>query len=286
MNEKFVGIDFGGTNIKIGCFDLDMKLLSKKSVESKIDKGPKVVVERMAEATKKLVAESNLSMESVEAVGIGAPGPLNITEGLIVAAPNLHLFRNTPIRQMLSDQLDKPVVLENDANAACWGEFVLGAGKGVMDMAFLTLGTGIGGGIICNGQLVHGFKDNAAELGHLIVCEGGRVCGCGQKGCVEAYASANSTAARATEAVQSGRQSSLGKALEENGEITCRDVFEHSAAGDELAKEITEGTADMLGMLCVDIFHVTSPQRIVLGEDAGIIGSAALANQAWQDKKL
>ncbi len=324
MSEIFVGIDLGGTNIKVGCFNSALELICKTSAATEADMGPAVVVDRIGETTEKLLADNSLSIEAVEAVGIGAPGPSNIAEGIILAAPNLPQFRNVPLRKMLSERLGKPAVFENDANAACWGEYVVGAGKGADDMVFFTLGTGIGGGIISNGELVHGFSDNAAELGHIIICTDGRLCGCGQKGCVEAYASANATAARATETVQAGAESSLKKVLEENGKITCRNVFEHSAAGDAPAKEITEGTASALGLLCVDILHVTGPQRIVFaggmiaagdlllnrirhyfkhyiwplnpepleicfatrGEDAGIIGAAALAQHAKEQGKL
>ena len=322
MSEIFVGVDFGGTNIKIGCFNSDLNLICKTTVATKADMGPEVVVERIAQTTERLLSDNNLPAETIQAIGIGAPGPSKIDEGIIVAAPNLPLFRNVPLRRMVQQKLSKPVVFENDANAACWGEHVAGAGKGVDEMVFFTLGTGIGGGIITNGKLVHGFADDAAELGHIITHPGGRVCGCGQKGCAEAYASASATAARATEAVQAGVKSTLKKLLDANGKITCKDVFDHCAAGDILAKKIAEGTANALGLLCVDVLHVTGPQRIVfaggmiaagdlllsrikyyfkqhiwtlkpepleicfatLGEDAGIIGAAALAAQTCQNR--
>jgi len=324
MENILIGIDLGGTNVKIGCFDHELKLIAKTSVATKADMGPEVVVEKICETTEKLLAKNGLSADVIEAVGIGAPGPSNIAEGIIISAPNLPKFKNIPLRKMIGARLGRPIVFENDANAACWGEYVVGAGKGVRNMVFLTLGTGIGGGIISNGELVHGFNDNAAELGHIIIHPQGRLCGCGQKGCVEAYASASSTAARAAEAVQSGAKSSLKKVLDKNGEITCKDVFDHSAAGDTLAKEITDGTADALGLLCVNMLHVTGPQRIVfaggmiaagdlllnrirhffkqyiwplkketleicfatLGGDAGVIGTAALALHDWEQGKL
>jgi len=323
MNEIFVGIDLGGTNIKIGCFDSDLKLICKTAVTTKADMGPEVVVDRIGQTTEKLLADNGLSDEAIEAVGIGAPGPSNIAEGIVVAAPNLPLFKNTPLRKMVRERLGKPTILDNDANIACWGEYVLGAGKGVNDMVFFTLGTGIGGGIISNGKLVYGSAYNAAELGHIIIYPDGRLCGCGQRGCVEAYASANSTAKRATEAIQAGAQSSLKKVLDKNGEITCKDVYEHLKTGDKLAKQITDETAKALAIVCINMLHTTEPKRIVfaggviaagdvllnrikdyfneyiwslkaetveicfatLGEDAGIIGAAALAKQAKDEGK-
>jgi len=317
VKKIFVGIDLGGTNIKTGCFDSEIKLICKTSVPTEAEMGPKVVIERIAETIGKLLREGGFSIKDVAAVGLGCPGPARYREGIIESATNLPKFKNTPIRQMLEDKLGKPVVFENDANAACWGEYVLGAGKGVKDMVFFTLGTGIGGGIIHNGKLLTGCGDNAAELGHIIVYPDGRRCNCGQRGCVEAYASASNTAKRAAEAIEAGAESSLKEVLEKKGEITSRDVYEHLKTGDRLAKGITDETAKALAILCVNMLHTTEPRRIVfaggmiaagdvlldrikdyfneqiwflkketveicfatLGEDAGIIGAAALAKQ-------
>jgi len=318
VNEIFIGIDLGGTNIKIGCFDSDIKLISKTSVPTRADMGPEVVIAKMAETVEKLLADADLSLQDVTAAGIGTPGPAKYREGIIIRSTNMPEFKNVPIRQMLSSKLGKPVVFDNDANVACWGEYAVGAGKGVEDMVFFTLGTGIGGGIINDGKLLHSCGDNAAELGHIIIHPGGRKCNCGQRGCVEAYASANSTAKRAAEAIEAGAKSSLKKVLDEKGEITSKDVYEHLTAGDKLAKKITDETAEALAILCINVLHTTEPKRIVfaggmiaagdvllerikhyfnehiwslkkepveicfatLGEDAGIIGAAALAKQA------
>jgi len=316
----FLGIDLGGTNIKVGCLDSQLALIYKISQATNADMGPDVVVDKICETVDMLLSENGLTMDIIEGVGLGAPGPAKIEEGIVISAPNLPQFKNIPIRRIIHERLAKPTVFENDANAACWGEYVAGAGKGVRDMMFFTLGTGIGGGIISNGELIHGFSDNAAELGHMIIHRDGRPCACGQQGCVEAYASAGATAKRATEAVEAGAKSSLKKKLKENGEITCKDVFGHYAAGDRLATKIAEGTSSALGLLCVNLLHITGPQRIVfaggmiaagdillerirhhfrqhiwplkeepleicfatLGGDAGIIGTAALALHEYE----
>ena len=316
MSETFVGIDVGGTNIKIGLFDAELKLVSKTSVTTDADMGPEVVIDKMAQTVKEILAEAGLSLEDIVAIGIGTPGPARYSEGIIIRSTNMPKFKNVPICKMLNDRLGAPVVFDNDANVACWGEFAVGAGKDVEDMVFFTLGTGIGGGVVSNGELVHGCDENAAELGHMIIYPNGRSCNCGQKGCVEAYASADSTARRATEALEGGAESSLAKVLDETGRITSKDVYEHLAAGDELAKEIADGTAEALAITCINMLHTTEPQRIVfaggmiaagdvllnrirhffnqhiwtikkedkveicfatLGEDAGIIGAGALA---------
>jgi glucokinase len=318
MSEIYLGIDLGGTYIKVGCFNTQLKLLAKTSAPTEVEKQAGAIVENIAKAAEQCAAKAGASMNDVTAVGLGCPGPARYKEGIIEAATNFPTFRNVPIRKMLSDKLGaKTIVFDNDANVACFGEFTAGAGKGVNDMAFFTLGTGIGAGIISQGKLLRGSGGNAAELGHTIIYPDGRLCNCGQKGCAEAYASASNTAKRAAEAVEAGEKSTLKKVLDEKGQITCKDVFEHLKAGDKLAQKITDETAKALAILCINVLHTTEPQRIVfaggmiaagdillnrikdyfneqiwklkketveicfatLGEDAGIIGSAALAKQ-------
>ena len=317
MSDLYIGIDFGGTNLKAGLFDADMKLIAATSVPSG-DLNPEAVVENMAKTAEKLASDAGFALSDIKGVGVGCPGQINLTDGVVLSSPNIG-FENVPLRKMLNDRFGIPAVLENDANAAAWGEFVLGAAKDVQDLVFFTLGTGIGGGIVSDGKLVYGCSDEAAELGHIIMCpDSDRTCGCGQKGCAEAYASANSTADRAKEAVVKGQPSTLKDLLDKNGEITCKDVFDHAAAGDKLAQETVDGTARILALLCVNMLHITQPKRILfaggmiaagdallgrikhyfdqyiwtmkkedveicfatLGEDAGITGTAALAKQA------
>jgi glucokinase len=315
MANLLIGIDVGGTNIKIGCFDAHLKLLKKTSITTDADTGPQAVVKKMLAAIDKLVKESGFTSSDISAAGIGTPGPADYKAGIITNPTNMPAFKNVPIRQMLSDALNCPVDFDNDANVACFGEFTAGAGKGVTDMVFFTLGTGIGAGIVSDGKLIRGSGGNAAELGHTIIYPDGRLCNCGQKGCAEAYASASNTAKRAAEALQAGEKSSLKKVLDKSGQITCKDVYDHLRTGDKLAKKITDETAKALAILCINALHATEPQRIVfaggmiaagdillnrikdyfneqiwklkketveicfatLGEDAGIIGAAALA---------
>jgi glucokinase len=324
MSDTYVGIDVGGTNIKIGLFDSGLKLISKTSITTNADMGPDIVIGNMAGTVEELISKAGFTLENIVAVGIGTPGPAKYSEGIIIRSTNMPKFKNVPICKMLNEKLDAPVVFDNDANVACWGEYTVGAGKGVKDIVFFTLGTGIGGGIVSNGELVHGCDENGAELGHMIIYPDGRRCNCGQKGCVEAYASADNTARRATEAIEGGAESSLKKVLEEKGKITSKDVYAHLATGDKLAKEITDGTAKALAITCINMLHTTEPKRIIftggmiaagdvllnrikdffnehiwtlkketveicfatLGEDTGIIGAAALARHAQQQGKL
>ena len=315
MANYLLGIDLGGTNIKIGCFDTELNLAGKISVPTGEEMSPESIVDNFYDAANELLSRNSLSLDDVCAIGIGSPGSVNLRDGIVEAAPNFPLFKDTPLRDMVSEKLGKPTILENDANAACWGEYVVGAGKEVEHMVMFTLGTGIGGGIISDGRLIHGPTGGAGELGHLIIYPDGRACPCGQKGCVEAYASANSTAARAEEALKENKQSSLKAVLDEAGELTSKDVFDHAKQGDGLANEIVDGTAKALALVCTQMANATDPETIVfaggmiaageflldrinhfyqiyighlfgkgkiklcfatLGEDAGIIGTSSL----------
>ena len=324
MAQYYIGIDIGGTNVKVGVFDVDMKVVCKSSIPTESHMGAEDVVNRIIEKTKKLFSNTDADLESIVGVGIGTPGPADYPAGVLYKLANLPKFHNTPLRDMIATGLGCGAIMENDANVACWAEFSAGVGKGAESIVLFTLGTGIGGGIVNDGELVTGCEHNAAELGHVIIFPDGRQCNCGQRGCVEAYASAPSTVARAKEAIEAGAESSLKTVLQETGEITCKDLYDHLKSGDNLAKEVTDLTAKSLAIMCVNMLHVIEPSRIVfsggviaagdvlldrikyyfhkhlwklktetmeicfatLGEDTGIIGAAALAKHANEQGKL
>ncbi|MBN2211804.1 MAG: ROK family protein [Sedimentisphaerales bacterium] len=316
----YLGVDLGGTNIKAGIFSPECQLRDKSSAPCPQTDDPAEIVVAICDLSQQLLGDNNIPVKEVRAMGLGSPGPMNLKEGLVLKAPNIPALHNYPLGRKVSRRLGPPVLLENDANAACWGEFTQGAGKEVTEMVFLTLGTGIGGGVIANGKLVHGWKDEAGELGHMIIYPGGRLCGCGQKGCAEAYASASNIALRAMDIVRQDNQaSSLRAVLEQHQTLTAKDVFDHAGQGDRLAQSVVDEATDVLGLLCVNVLHFSQPQRIVfsggmigagapllegirrafqrhiwtmksetleicfasLGSDAGLIGAAALAIDAY-----
>ncbi len=273
--RRFVGIDLGGTNLKGGMADEDRQVLCKLSVPTEAERGPDHVIELMARLVDRVIDQAGLTRGDVEAVGIGSPGSMSHTSGIVIKPPNLPGWENVPLRDRIKDMTGLPTTLENDANAAAWGEFWAGAGRGTRHMVMLTLGTGVGGGIISDGRLMRGHFDNAGELGHWILQPGGRPCGCGQKGCLEAYASASYTAQRATEAVKAGESSSLTDVLRQEGEITSKHVVSAATAGDELAKRIFDETCHYLALAIVNIQHAVNCERVLLaggmiaaGEDA------------------
>jgi len=263
-NGYYVGIDLGGTNLKAGLLDAQANIKSKFSIPTGIERGRDQVVKNIIDAAKRAITESGINRNQVRGIGIGSPGPLSHRKGLIINPGNLPCLANTPIRQIVTEQTGIATTLENDANAAAWGEFWAGAGKGVSNLVMFTLGTGIGGGIITDGKLLRGHFENAAELGHILVQPGGRTCSCGQKGCVEAYASAYFLARRAEELIAEGKPSSL-KARVETGEMLMAEhIAEAAKAGDALAKQVWDETCYYLGLTIVNVQHLTNPERVVL----------------------
>ncbi len=263
-NTSAIGIDVGGTEIKGGLVTSDGHVVEKQSMPTEVAGGVDHVIGRMEILVEGLRRSATSASLEVEAVSLGMPGTLSRRRGVVIAPPNLPGWRDIPIVARLSSSTGLRVVLDNDANNAALGEYLCGAGRGVRDMVMLTLGTGIGGGIIVDGKLWHGSGENAGELGHMIVDAEGRVCKCGQTGCLEAYASASSTAARASELVASGEASSLKAIVDGGGTIDCRDVVEAAKAGDVVASRVWDATCRYLAVGCINIRHILEPERIVL----------------------
>jgi len=271
-----LGIDLGATTVKAGVVSAQKNLQATFAVETANQKGSDVL-ERIINCARQAVAQANLNLSDITAMGIASPGPIDIKAGIICDSPNIQGWRDIPLAKLLSEALGLPAVLENDANAAALGEYHLGAGQSVAVMAMFTLGSGIGGGVVIDGEVLHGAHGFAAELGHIILLPGGRKCGCGQRGCAEAYASANSTAARAVEALQQGRESSLGQLLPAGRQLTAKDVVDHARQGDTLAGEILDGTAYYLALLSLNVRAVVDPQLIVLGGGLAQAGDILLS---------
>lgn len=265
MSEYCVGIDLGGTYIKFGTMDRDQRVGPISQHATPRQGGAEAVFDVMADGVEAMLADAGVPKDAVVGVGIGSPGPLSISEGRIVSLPNLPGLDNAPIRDAVGQRVGKPAVLENDANAAAYGEYICGAGQGSRDMILLTLGTGLGGGIIQDGKILHGAHEIGAEIGHMIVEPGGELCGCGQKGCLERYCSATFIGQYADRLVREmGRPSSLKTALDERGKITAKDVVEARRQGDELAEEVWQRGMYFLALGCVNICRIFDPDEIVI----------------------
>lgn len=276
----FLGIDLGGTFIKAGVIDDEANILSKVSYATEREKGVDRVIERMCLASEKAIEEAGLSKSDIEAIGIGAPGTLNHKTGVILAPPNFPDWRNVPLRDRIGGYFNLPATLENDANAAAWGEFWAGAGKDVDSLVMLTLGTGIGGGIVIDGKLHRGSNDMAAEIGHIIINCDDRDCVCGQRGCVEAYASAMNMAKIAEELLKKEENSSslLREYLERGEEITAKVIRDCLDKEDILAKRIWDQTCRYLAIIAINIANMLDPEMIVFGGGMAEAGEVLIDN--------
>lgn len=264
MAPYFVGVDLGGTNIKSGVLDADAHVLSKLSVATEVDRGNAVVVGNIVNAAEAAIAKAGVERSQVAGIGIGSPGPMSHRQGLVINPGNLPCLKDTPLRDIMVGKTGIKTTLENDANAAAFGEYWAGAGKGVRDLVMYTLGTGVGGGVIVDGRMLRGHFENGAELGHMIVKPGGRRCSCNQQGCVEAYSSAYFLARRAEEMIKEGRPSSL-KPLVDKGELLMAEhIVEAAKGGDALAAQVWDEACYYLAVATVTMQHVTNPERVVL----------------------
>jgi glucokinase len=263
----FVGVDLGGTNIKVGLVDDLGRTLAHLSVPTEVRKGVEDGTARMGQAVKKVAADAGLKIADLARVGLGSPGEMDIPTGMLVKPVNLKGWNNYPIRDKLAEQCGVPVTFENDANAAAYGEFWVGSGRDYRSMALLTLGTGIGTGIIIDDVVIQGAHSCGGECGHVIIdcCENARLCGCGKRGHLEAYASATAVIKRTQELLDAGRKSSLKKHLADGGKITPKLVADEAEAGDALSIEIIDETARYLGVGIVNILHTVNPEGVLIG---------------------
>ena len=278
MSKVAVGIDLGGTFIKFALLDDRLRLAGSMKAPTPVDCGADGVIDAMIAGAKRLPIEQGVAPGDVVAVGVGAPGPLDLDAGVVIAMPNIPGFENVPVRERLSAGLDLPAVLENDANAAALGEHLLGRGRGATSMVLLTLGTGVGSGIVIDGKLLHGAHGLGGEAGHMIVDPDGEPCGCGQRGCLERYASAAFLAQYARRLIeQDGRASSLAAVLAAAGDINAKDVGDAARAGDALAAEVWDRAMRFLAVGCVNLCRIFDPDLIVLGGGLANAGDELLA---------
>lgn len=264
-----VGVDIGGTNVVVGLVSADggepvglrsTATASMESAESAVARIARMVDQVIADG----VVATGARRSDVAGVGIGSPGPLDLEAGVVLNPVNLE-WRDFPLRDRLSEAVGLPAHLDNDANCATWGEYWQGAGQGVHSLVGVTLGTGIGGGVILDGRLVHGASSTAGEVGHMTVDFQGRPCTCGSRGCLEAYASGPNIAARAREGVEAGRASLLTElAGGDPADITAVTVYEAVVRGDAYACEVMEETGRVLGAGVANIVNVLNPEMVVI----------------------
>lgn len=264
-----VGVDLGGTKISAGAMSADgSREIGTHTELTRAEQGADAVVARIAgmihTVIEQTIAETGATRDEFLGVGIGSPGPLDRAKGIVIITPNLG-WQNFPLRDRVSEATGLPATLDNDANCATLGEWWVGAAKGGRNVIGLTIGTGIGGGLILNGELYHGSSDVAGEVGHTTIDSTGRRCRCGNYGCLEAYASGPAIAERAREALAGGEGSLLSKmAGGDLSRITAQHVYEASKEGDEVARAVVRETARFIGIGVANLLNIFNPDVVVL----------------------
>ena len=268
MSKKYVvGLDLGGTKIYTVLVDLNGTIIKEKVVETLAFEGEEAVINRMMDTIDYVIEGTD--KELIKAIGIGAPGALDLKEGIVIESPNLP-FENFELVGKIRARYDLPTYLDNDANVATLGEYKFGAGKGTENMVFITASTGIGGGAVINGKLFRGTTGNALEVGHTIVANEGPRCGCGNIGCAEALGSGTAIGKRAKEAVATNVETSLKNY--EN--VTSKEVFKEAANGDRVAKNILETSLNYLGIAVANTITNFDPEKVVIG--GGVINGGSI----------
>lgn len=257
------GVDVGGTNLRVGLVPFEGRALDVVRRErTEPERGPAHLAARVAAMLESAVAEAGGGV--VAGIGVGCPGTLDRRAGVVRESPNLG-WRDAPLGDLIAEAAGLPVTLDNDANCAAYGEWWRGAGRGANRLVGITLGTGIGGGIVIGGEIYHGASDAAGEVGHMSVDFGGRRCACGSRGCVEAYASGPAVAARAAEGLSGAPDSRLAAMVDGGGgRVTAELVCEAAAAGDPYAISIMTETARILAVAIANLIHLLNPDVIVV----------------------
>ena len=261
----YMGIDLGGTNIKAGVVDDAFRIIGRAKAKTGIPRPAEEVMDAMAECAKAAAADAGVPWEQIRQVGIGVPGTANEETGVVEYANNL-LFENVPMREYLQKRLHKEIDITNDANAAALGEVLAGAARGASNAVAVTLGTGVGGGIIIDGRLFTGFHYGGAELGHMGIVLGGRKCTCGRRGCLEAYASATGLIRSTKEAMEAFPDSLMWELVRENGgNVSGRTAFLAAGRGDAAAQAVVNDYIQHLGYGLASIINILAPEILVIG---------------------
>ena len=264
-----IGVDLGGTNIAVGLVDENYRIVVKESTPTGAERPGEAVVDDIAKLCKKVCLAAGIPASEVAAVGIATPGIADYNAGIVRYSCNLN-FRNFPLAQLLKERFPvENVHIENDANAAAWGEAVAGAAKGTKNSLMITLGTGVGGGIIIDGKVYSGFNCAGGELGHAVIVAGGRPCGCGRKGCWEAYSSATGLINMTKEKIEAcrneGRATVMTELAEKYGKVNGRVAFDAMRMGDAAGKEVVDEYVYYLGIGLANMVNLFQPEVLSIG---------------------
>jgi glucokinase len=277
LTNLILGVDLGGTKILTAVTNSQGKILSRDHSITPASKGHEAVIESILDSSHRVLEQANVAISELTAVGIGAPGLVNPETGIIFTSPNLPRWQDVPLRDIVQERLGKKTFVINDANAAALGEFYFGAARGARNFIYITLSTGIGGGIIIDGKIYSGAIGAAGEVGHMTIDDDGPICNCGNRGCWEMLASGTALAREARQQIKEGVRTSILEYAEGDVEKVTAQVV-HSAAeqGDSLAKELIARTGYYVGVGLANLINIFNPELIVIGGGLSNIGDMLL----------
>ena len=259
-----IGIDLGGTNIKAGVVDDGYHIVGTAKCKTALPRSADAIVDDMARMAREAAADAGIRMDEVAYVGIGSPGTCNGDTGIVEYANNLR-FENVPLRQMMHERLVLDIYIENDANAAALGEALAGAAKGAQSCVCITLGTGVGGGIIIDGKIYGGFNFAGAELGHIVINVDGELCTCGRHGCWEAYASATALIRQTRQAMVAHNESAMWRIAGTLDQVDGRTAFDAMRAGDAVGKQVVDRYIQYIACGLINVINIFQPEVLCIG---------------------
>ena len=277
MKKHVAGIDIGGTKLATVVADNSGKILSKVRRPTFADKGPEYAIQLLFEMVDETITKANLKQEAISGIGVSCGGPLDTKTGIVYSPPNLPGWDAFPLKTRLETEFQIPVTIENDANASALAEYRFGGGRGYNTVLYMTMSTGIGGGIVINGQIFHGANDSAGEVGHQILLPNGPLCGCGKHGCLEAICSGPAIARRAKEAIQKQSNTTILALADGHIEtVKSEHVLAAARQGDALALKLIDETAYYMGWGIANLVNILNPDIVLLGTIAIAAGDLLL----------
>ena len=271
-----IGIDLGGTKIYSLLATEEGRVLGEDRCPTQASGGPDAVIGRIVSSLRRALDRAGVTTNEIAGVGISSPGPCDPARGIVTNAPNLPGWREIPLARVVGEALGVPALLENDAAAACYGEYRFGAGRGLRHILYVTLSTGIGGGIIIDGEMYGGKSGAAGELGHVVIDMNGPPCGCGARGCLEALASGTAIARKGEELAESGRSPTLAGLRREEGRVTAEMMQRAAAMGDTASREAFREAGHYFGVALASYVNIFDPEVIVIGGGVAKAGDLLL----------
>lgn len=266
--KYYIGIDLGGTNVVSGLVSIDgdnYKIIEKISTPTRVSEGQDAIISDMIDITNKVLSKANISIEQIESIGVGSPGAVDSDAGIVRYVNNLN-WNNVNLRDQIQSAFNKPTFIGNDANVAGYGEYIAGAGKGYSSLVAITLGTGVGGGVIIDDNILTGFNHAGAELGHICLVRNGRQCTCGRLGCFETYASATGLINSTKEAMEKDKSSKLWELCNNDiNNVDGKTAFDGMRAGDVTSKAVVEEYIDYLSIGITDVINIFQPEVLCIG---------------------